>query len=94
MTEAETVLWAALRGRQLGCGFRRQHPLGPYVVDFVCLRHGVVVECDGSQHFESRHPRRRDAYLARSGFRVLRFWNNEVLGDPSTVLDTISGHAE
>ena len=94
MTGAETVLWTALRGRTLGCRFRRQHPIGRYVVDFVCLRHRLVVECDGSQHFESRHDEIRYADLTRRGFRVTRFWNKEILGNLDVVLDTIAVHRD
>ena len=80
-TEAERILWQHLRLRQLGgYKFRRQQPLGNYIVDFVCLGKRLVVEVDGRQH-NSQHSydERCDAWLEQQGFRVLRFWNNEVL---------------
>jgi very-short-patch-repair endonuclease len=64
-------------------------PLGPYIVDFVCFEHCVVVECDGSQHGESARDAARDAWLAAQGFAVLRFWNHALLKERSTVIDTI-----
>jgi very-short-patch-repair endonuclease len=80
-TDAERILWQHLRLRQLGrYKFRRQQPLGPYIVDFVCLEKRLIVEVDGGQH-NSHHAddERRNAWLEQQGFRVLRFWNNEVL---------------
>ena len=80
-TEAERILWQHLRLRQFGgYKFRRQQPLGNYIVDFVCLGKRLVVEVDGGQH-NSQHSyaEQRDAWLEQQGFRVLRFWNNEVL---------------
>src|SRR5579859_3352090 len=88
MTDAERKLWAALRDRQLnGIKFRRQHPLGPYVLDFFSEEHKLVVEVDGGQHAD--HAERdvvRDAWLNANGCHVLRFWNNEVLHNLSGVL--------
>jgi very-short-patch-repair endonuclease len=90
MTEAETRLWFHLRRRELGGRrFRRQHPIGPYIADFACLDAGLVVELDGSQHLLSRTDARRDACLRRHGFRVLRFWNDEVLLRLEDVLEAI-----
>ncbi len=92
-TDAEQILWQRLRSRQLaGCKFRRQHPVGPYVVDFVCLKQGLVVELDGSQHAlpeEVVKDAKRTAYLEAEGFRVLRFWNNEVFGEIEALLTRI-----
>lgn len=89
-TEAEQRLWHHLRRNQLeGQHFRRQHPIGPYVVDFVCLDAHLIVETDGSQHQDNEHDSIRDAFLARYGFRVLRFWNNETLGQTEAVLAAI-----
>ena len=86
MTDAERALWRHLRMRQIaGARFRRQHPIGPYVVDFVCLDPRVVIEVDGGQHAESRSDAARDAFLRTHGYRVLRFWNHEVLGNPEGV---------
>jgi very-short-patch-repair endonuclease len=80
-TEAERILWQHLRLRQFsGYKFRRQQPLGNYIVDFVCLGKRLVVEVDGGQHTSQHsYDERRDAWLQQQGFRVLRFWNNEVL---------------
>ena len=89
MTDAERVLWRGLRMRQMGVRFRRQHPLGPYIVDFVCLSHRLVLEVDGRQHYESAYDCRRDRALSDLGFRVLRFWNHEVLQDLDAVCDHI-----
>jgi very-short-patch-repair endonuclease len=91
MTDAEKALWAKLRGHQLhGMGFRRQESIGPYVVDFVCREAKLIVEVDGGQHAESESDAVRDAFLARGGFRVLRFWNNEVLSNLDGVLARIA----
>ncbi|MCK9516521.1 MAG: endonuclease domain-containing protein [Ottowia sp.] len=90
MTDAERVLWRHLRARRLAGGkFRRQHPLGPYVVDFVNLAARLVIEVDGGQHSGSAHDRARDRWLQRQGFRVLRFWNNDVLQHTEGVLQAI-----
>ena len=90
MTQAERALWNRIRRRQLAnCRFRRQSPIGPYVVDFVCMEARLVVEVDGSQHMESMYDSRRDAWLLSEGFRVLRFWNNDVLARMHLVLNRI-----
>ena len=90
MTDAERLLWRCLRMRQLGAHrFRRQVPVGPYIVDFACLRARLVVEVDGGQHAGSSGDRRRDAFLRAAGFRVLRFWNHEVLAQPEAVCAVI-----
>ena len=82
MTGAERKLWAALRGKQLGgLRFRRQHPIGVYVVDFVCLERRLVIEVDGGQHGETGQTafdQQRTDWLRAEGYRVLRFWNREV----------------
>jgi very-short-patch-repair endonuclease len=90
-TEAERLLWNRLRGRQLaGFKFRRQHALWPYVVDFLCLEPKLVIEIDGGQHAEQAHQdARRTKYLQALGYRVIRFWNNEVLRDPEAVVGSI-----
>jgi very-short-patch-repair endonuclease len=80
MTEAEKVMWRLLRSRQLaGFKFRRQQPIRRYVVDFVCFSHALIVEIDGGQHADSESDEIRSHLLAREGFRLLRFWNNEVM---------------
>ena len=82
-TEAELLLWLCLRNRQLaGCKFRRQQPVGEYIVDFLCWEKRLIVEVDGSQHGESSAAdKERTEWLESQGFRVLRFWNNEVKGN-------------
>ena len=90
-TDAERHLWRFVRNRLLsGYRFRRQVSLGPYVADFVCLRARLIVEIDGSQHDEHLLDElERTRYLARMGFRVIRFWNNEVLQQTESVLEGI-----
>ncbi|MDP3859489.1 MAG: CoA transferase [Stagnimonas sp.] len=90
MTDAEKTLWYQLRaGRLNGHKFKRQAPLGPYILDFVCFGSKLVVELDGSQHLESAQDGQRDAWLRSEGFRVARFWNNQVLGETEAVLAEI-----
>jgi very-short-patch-repair endonuclease len=91
MTDAEQALWARLRRRQMqGCKFRRQHPLGRYIVDFVCLERKLIVEVDGGQHQEQAgYDDERSQWLEERGYRVLRFWNNQVLSQPDSVLQAI-----
>jgi very-short-patch-repair endonuclease len=91
MTDAERRLWYRLRAHRFGgYKFKRQVPIGPYVVDFACLSAGLVVEVDGGQHADSMRDLDRDAWLHERGLRVLRFWNNEVLKSTNSVLDVIS----
>jgi very-short-patch-repair endonuclease len=91
MTDAERKLWQSLRQRQLlSCRFRRQVVIGGYIVDFACLEVRLVVEVDGGQHNESAADLGRDADLALNGFRVLRFWNNDVLLNIEGVLQAIA----
>ena len=91
-TDAELRLWMRLRSRQLsGYRFRRQHPVGPYVVDFICIEAGLVVEVDGGQHsLDKERDQLRTEYLERAGFRVVRFWNNDVLLNTANVLEEIT----
>jgi very-short-patch-repair endonuclease len=87
MTDAERKLWYALRDRRFaGFKFRRQVPLGNFIADFVCYEHRLVIEVDGGQHAESLRDERRDRWFAANGFRVLRFWNNEVLSNLEGVM--------
>jgi len=79
LTEAEKYLWYVLRLNHLGVKFRRQAPIGKYIVDFACYDKKLVVELDGGQHFENKDDEERDGWLRQQGFNVLRFWNNEVL---------------
>ena len=90
-THSECVLWNRLRRRQLaGFKFRRQHSIGPYICDFACFEARLIVELDGSQHVEqSEYDARRDAFLRSNGFRVLRFWNQDVLSRTDAIFETI-----
>lgn len=90
MTDAEHALWRALRGRRLeGFKFRRQHVIGPYIADFACIRRRLVIEADGGQHAESKSDERRTAWLESEGWRVLRFWNNDILSNIEGVQERI-----
>lgn len=89
-TDAECRLWSLLRGRQLGnAKFRRQQPIGPFIVDFVCLEHRLIIEADGSQHCDSASDMRRDAFLRAKGYRVMRFWNSDILSSTDAVGEQI-----
>jgi very-short-patch-repair endonuclease len=91
MTDAERQLWYWLRAHRFhNAKFKRQAPIGPYIVDFVCFEQSVVIEVDGGQHAENRADLDRDAWLKSQGFRVLRFWNNDVLGNTAAVRETIA----
>ncbi len=92
MTEAEAKLWSRLRGKQIGYYFRRETPIGRYIVDFLCWKQRLVVEVDGSQHYTEKgkeYDRRRYHFLRQQGFRVLRFSSSEVLQNTDGVLNTI-----
>ena len=91
MTDAEIKLWSALRyGQMNGHKFRRQHPFENYVLDFVCLERKLVVEVDGSQHMDAIiKDAERTKVLKQAGFRVMRFWNNEVMNEFEGVKDII-----
>ena len=91
LTDAERKLWSVLRNRQLhGAKFRRQQPIGPYVADFVCQEARLIIEADGGQHAASRTDRQRTAFLKCKGYRVLRFWNNDILMNLDGVAQTIA----
>jgi len=91
MTDAERALWQHLRASRLnGFKFRRQHPIGNYIVDFVCLEKRLIVELDGGQHQNQViYDATRDAWLKREGFRILRIWNNEFLNNQHGALEQI-----
>jgi len=94
-TDAELRLWRLLRDRRLnGFKFRRQVPVGPYIVDFLCVASRLIVEADGSQHDQNGRDGVRDACLESQGWTVLRFWNPDVLRNRESVLDTIFAHAD
>lgn len=91
-TDAEMQIWYQLRAhRFLGLKFKRQKPVGRYIVDFICSDIGLVIELDGGQHNASRreHDRQRDAWLRQQGLTVLRFWNDDVLRDTDSVLEAV-----
>src|SRR6185503_2684091 len=79
MTDAERKLWSVLRNRQLeGAKFRRQQPIGPFIADFVCQEQRLIIEADGGQHAECAADGRRTGFLECKGYRVLRFWNDDI----------------
>ena len=90
-TDAEIRLWKALRDRRLAdYKFRRQHPIGPFIADFACIQHRLIIEADGGQHdANAAADATRTAWLAQRRWRVLRFWNNEILFDTDVVIETI-----
>jgi very-short-patch-repair endonuclease len=90
-SDAERRFWYHVRGRRLvGYKFRRQQPIGPYVVDFCCESAGLIVELDGGQHAEQRlYDELRERYLREQGYEVLRFWDNDVLTNTDGVLSAV-----
>ncbi|MBI2934272.1 MAG: endonuclease domain-containing protein [Chloroflexi bacterium] len=92
-TDAEQLLWSKLRSRQLEhARFRRQQAIGPYIIDFVCFEKSLVIEVDGGQHGEDQgkvEDVARDAFLSAEDYRILRFWNNDVLSNIDGVLEYI-----
>jgi very-short-patch-repair endonuclease len=92
-TDAETVMWRLLRNRSMGGHkFRRQHPVPPYILDFYCAEKRLAVELDGGQHAEterSLEDKKRTQYLEAAGITVIRFWNNHVLLETESVLQTL-----
>ena len=91
LTDAERLLWNHLRAKQIeGVKFRRQEPIDNYIVDFVCFENRLIIEVDGGQHAtEIEKDIGRDNYLKNNGFRILRFWNNEVFTNIDGVLEII-----
>ena len=90
-TDAENLLWRHLRSKRLeGFKFRRQQPIGGYIVDCVCFENRIIIEVDGGQHATAEErDSKRDEWFDEQGFKVLRFWNNEVLGNVSGVLEVL-----
>jgi very-short-patch-repair endonuclease len=93
MTDAEMILWSRLRQLgPVGLRFRRQHPIGPYVADFACVLQRVVIDVDGATHgsdAEVAYDKRREAYLKRRGWRLIRFWNREIYRELDRVMDVV-----
>jgi very-short-patch-repair endonuclease len=89
-TDAEAAMWRRLRGRRLvRFKFRRKVPFQDFILDFVCFEKQMIIEIDGSQHAESARDAAREAVLIAEGFRIARYWNNDVLQQPSSVLEDI-----
>jgi len=89
-TDAEAAMWRLLRHRRLAhLKFRRQAPLQNFILDFVCFDKRIIIEIDGSQHSSSERDAARDAILNADGFRIVRYWNNDVLLRPTAVLEDI-----
>ena len=90
-TDAERLVWSVLRDRQLdGYKFRRQTPIGPYIVDFLCMQGRLIIELDGGQHQQrADYDQERTRFLESRGYRVLRYWNNEVFDDLESVVNAI-----
>ncbi len=92
-TDAERSLWKQLRAKQIeGLKFRRQQPIEKYIVDFICFEKKIIIEVDGGQHSGSDKDKERDKGLKEQGYKVLRFWNNEVLNNMTGVLEVIRAH--
>lgn len=101
MTDSERKLWSLLRRKQLGVRFRKQVPFGPYILDFLSIKAKVVIEVDGSQHYEEAslvRDAKRDAFLRSKGLRVLRFSSKDILnrtmGVWQTILDIVERQSE
>ena len=95
LTPAERKLWALIRNDQLGVNFRRQHAIGNYIPDFVCIKRKLIVELDGSQHLEQgEYDKERTQYLESQGYKVIRFWNNEVMNNIEGVILVIMNALE
>ena len=93
-SKAQQLLWYYLRQKNIkGCKFRREHPMGPYIVDLICLSKKLIIELDGGQHAtQIVYDEKRTSWLESQGFKVLRFWNNEVLTNTESVLEIILKH--
>ena len=89
-TDAERHLWYYLRASRLGFKFKRQVPIGEYIVDFACLEKRLIIELDGGQHMDNQmYDMKRSDWLMAHGFKVLRFWNHDVFGQTSSILEVI-----
>jgi very-short-patch-repair endonuclease len=98
LTRPETILWTRLKSRRLdGHQFRKQHPIGPYIADFACIPHRLVIELDGATHStpdELSHDETRRRFIEAEGWTILRFWNREVYENEDGVLATIRDHLQ
>ncbi|MFN3670772.1 MAG: endonuclease domain-containing protein, partial [Bosea sp. (in: a-proteobacteria)] len=89
-TEAERKLWRIVRNRRFsGFKFRRQVPMGPYIVDLVCMDRRLIVEADGGQHAENPYDAARDRWFEAHGFRIRRFWNADIFNATESVIETL-----
>lgn len=90
-TEAEKKIWFHLRNRHFeGLKFRRQHSIGPFITDFCCIEKKIVIEVDGSQHIQNKiYDDNRTKYLNQNGYKVIRFWDNDVLNRCDSVLEAV-----
>jgi very-short-patch-repair endonuclease len=90
-TDAEKLIWYHLRNRRLaGHKFRRQHPIGPFIADFVCIERCLVIELDGGQHaMNVEADKQRSMYMESKGYKILRLWNNQVLKNTQAVIEKI-----
>ncbi|WP_137752405.1 endonuclease domain-containing protein [Sphingopyxis sp. L1A2A] len=92
-TDAEKKLWQVLRARQfLGLKFRRQSPVAGFIADFLCEELRIIVEADGGQHADSAADASRTASLQAAGYHVIRYWNNDIMGNLEGVLEDLRGH--
>lgn len=90
LTAAERKLWAIIRNDQLGVNFRRQHAIGNYIPDFVCIEKKLIIELDGSQHLEQKeYDDERTKYFESLGYRVIRFWNDQIMNEINGVIKAI-----
>ncbi len=91
MTDAERKIWHSIKGKKIkNHRFRRQHPIGPYIVDFVCLENRIVIEIDGGQHaWQKETDEKRTKWLESEGYRVIRFWNNQIMNEFNGVIQIL-----
>ncbi len=90
LTPAERKLWSRIRNDQLGVNFRRQHAISNFIPDFACIEKKLIIELDGSQHLEQEeYDKERTKYLETQGYKVIRFWNNDVMNDIDSVINVI-----
>ena len=91
MPAAEVILWEAIRRKQLGVSFRRQHPIKPFIVDFACISEKFIIELDGESHIgNEEYDEKRTQFLESKGWKVLRFWNNEIYEQLDEVIEQIT----